>query len=128
MVADTKKRGRPAKHSAVYDVFPDKEPRAAANLHYAMKFAIEVMHETPDTSGNFFITSRGNIRRQGIAEQLGRMYGAALITADEARELMVKIRHDYEQGRTVKQITKDLATVRKALQNEREADARNAEA
>jgi len=117
MVSDTKnKRGRPSKHSAMYTAFPEKEKRTAANMYFAMGFITDVMKEKPGDKNNFFISEKGNIRRQGIAEQIGRMLDAELITPDQARELAEECIKDYENGQTVKEITRHLSYFRQVLQ------------
>lgn len=118
MEADTKnKKGRPSKHSATYTVFPEKEKRTAANMYFAMKLIVDVIGEKPGDKNNFFITEKGNIRRQGIAEQLGRMLEADLITVEQAKELAQYAINDYNSGESVKQIEKNLRHLRQALQN-----------
>ena len=114
MAADTKnKRGRPPKHSAFYDFFPEKEKRAAANMYFAMYFIKDVMKEKPGDKDNFFITERGNIRRQGIAEQLGRMLDAGEITEGEAKNLAEWAIDTYNTGGSVKNIVKALRLYRR---------------
>ena len=101
METDTKKRGRPRKYEAFEMALPDKEPRAAQNLYYAMS-AITMFSGKDDP---FFVSERGNIRRQGIAERIGRMYADGTITADQGRELIEQCKEDYSRGRSVKEIT-----------------------
>lgn len=113
MVSDTKKRGRPRKFEApLYDIFDSVEPRAAQNRYYAALTMFEILKERP---GGFFVSARGNLRRQGIAEQIGRMYEAGLITADQGRELTQETIKDYNGGATVKEIVRNLSVLRQAL-------------
>ena len=117
MESDTKKkRGRPPKHNTMYAAFPEKEKRATANLYFAMKFITEATGEKPGGKNNFFITERGNIKRQGIAEQLGRMLEANLITIEQARELAQEAINDYNNGHSVKEVTNTLRLFRLTLQ------------
>lgn len=80
MEAATKnKRGRPRIYGdMLYSIYYDKEKRAAQNVYYAGK-AITMLQQQP---GGFFVTERGNIRRQGIAEQIGRMSEEGYTDAD----------------------------------------------
>lgn len=115
MAADTKnKKGRPPKHSGIYAIFPEKEKRAAANLYFAVYFIDAVMKEKPGDKGNFFITEKGNVRRQGIAEQLGRMLEAGEITAGEAKNLAEWAIDTYNTGGSVKNIVNALRLYRRA--------------
>ena len=114
MVSDTKnKRGRPKKPVTIAAemFFTEKGTRAAQNIGYAAELIV-LLGQKP---GDFFYSSRGNIRRQGIAEQIGRMLDAELITPDQARELTEQCIKDYENGETVKEITKHLTYFRQVL-------------
>ena len=115
MVADTKKRGRPKSPQRIAtDIyFPEMEVRTASNLIFAMK-AIDTIGMRKDS---FFVTQRGNVRRQGIAEQIGRMLEAELITVEEARELAETCMKDYEDGTPVKEIESTLRLLRQYLAN-----------
>lgn len=113
--ATEKKRGRPAKHAIIYAAFPEKEKRATANMMYAFRFAKDAMGETPETPNNFFVTHKGNIKRQGIAEQIGRMMDAGLITTEEAKDLGNLVIADYNNGYSVKEIEARLRAIRKTL-------------
>lgn len=124
MVTDTKnKRGRPPKHSAMYTVFPELEKRTAANMYFAMGFIKDVMGEKPGDKNNFFISEKGKIKRQGIAEQLGRMLEAELITIEQARELAQWAIDSYNAGDSVKHITSTLRLYRQNLAGTAKAEA-----
>ncbi len=115
MEAATKnKRGRPKgwARTAGEIVLPEKGQRAAANTLYAMLAIDELAEGRQD---GFFVTSRGTIRRQGIAEQIGRMYHSGIITADQGRELIRECKEDYKQGRTVKEIEQTLRLLNGSL-------------
>ena len=73
MVADTKnRRGRPKIFfDGLYSIYFDKEKRTAQNMYYVGE-AVKVLGIKQDNP--FWITSRGNIKNQGILEQIGRMY------------------------------------------------------
>lgn len=115
-VAATKnKRGRPTKIGATwYAGFNDKEKRTAQNVYYLA----ETIRITNDKPGGFFVTSKGNFRRNGIGEQIGRAYVDGLITEEQVRELADTAMNQYENGRKVKEIEKDLRTLRLMLQRE----------
>ena len=117
--ATKKKRGRPPKHEAMYTVFPDMEKRAAANLYFAAKFVRDVAGEKPGGNDNFFLTNRGKLKRQGIAEQLGRMLEAELITIEEGQELMQWAIDRYNSGDSVKQIESTLRLYRLNMEAQR---------
>lgn len=110
MEAATKnKRGRPEKFSKViYAVWSDKEKRTAQNITYAGEI-IERMQQKP---GDFFITEKGNLRRQGIAEQIGRMFDDGYSEEDciQIAKLAMKM---VENGWTVKAVEQWIRTNRK---------------
>lgn len=56
------------------------------------------------------------LRRQGIAEQIGRMLEAVLITTDQTRELAEECIKDYKNGDSVKDIVEHLTYFRQLLQ------------
>ena len=119
MVAATKnKRGRPKswQTTATETAFPEKEIRAGQNYIYASEFIHSVLGERPGQPGNFFVTDRGNIRRQGIAEQLGRMYAAGLIDEEQGKELAQTVIDLYNSGESVKQLETRLRRIRIDLQ------------
>ena len=114
--ATKNKRGRPRKISALwYASFSDEESRTAQNLYYTC-LVTSLLEEKP---GGFFVTSKGNIRRNGIAEQIGRAYDDGLITEAQVRELAEIAISQYGNGKSVKDIEKDLRTLRQMLQAER---------
>lgn len=124
MVADTEnkpKRGRPLLPMTIAAKIglPDKEIRTAQNTLYACTFIKEVMEERPGTPGSFFVNDKGNFKRQGIAEQLGRMYEAGLIDKDEGRQLANQVINDYKNGASVKELEKRLRDLRIIMAAER---------
>ncbi len=69
--ATKKKRGRPAQFKdGLYTIYYDKEKRTAQNLYFAGK-GYDLLG---DAYQSFFFTEKGKWKRQGIAEQIGRMY------------------------------------------------------
>ena len=120
MEADTKKRGRPrspAGEAAILfqqAVNPENGLRENMNFYYASSLLDALGGKLEN--GSFFLSPRGKIRRQGILEQIGRMYEHELITQEEARELINQCMHDYDAGQTVKEIEARLRTLRKLLQ------------
>lgn len=120
MESDTKKkRGRPrtiagemARHY-VEAVVTDNGERAAMNYYYAFTF-IHDCYGRPE-NGSFFLSPQGKVRRQGIAEQIGRMLEAELINIDQARELADSCIKDYQDGQSVKKITERLRVLREML-------------
>ena len=61
----------------------------------------------------FFVTDYGEFKRNGIAEQIGRMREEELATDEELTELTRQAIRDYENGEKVKDIEKRLRNVRK---------------
>lgn len=114
--ATKNKRGRPKNKlfDKVYIAFSEKEKRAAQNFTYAACVSV-LFPEFKD----FFWTDKGNPRRQGIAEQIGRIYAAGLATDEETKELIQSCIEDYWAGRKVKEIESSLRFLRLALQNQR---------
>ena len=116
MEAATKnRRGRPKLPGTIAAemIFTEKETRAAQNMYYAGTF----IHNAGYSYNSFFVTGKGNFRRQGIAEQIGRMLKADLITIEQAKELAQLAIDDYNSGTSVKQIESTLRLYRQALQN-----------
>ncbi len=103
MEAATKnKRGRPKTFSEItYSFIDDVEQRAAQNKIYATA-AIELLEQKP---GDFFLTNKGNFRRQGIAEQIGRLIHAGYAT-ELCKEIAEAAITFYEKGYSVKTIEK----------------------
>lgn len=60
----------------------------------------------------FFVTDYGGFRRNGIAEQIGRMREEELATDEELIELTRQCIKDYENGEKVKDIEKRLRYLR----------------
>lgn len=120
MESDTKKkRGRPQTIAGIMAdeylnaVVVETDKRAAMNFYYACTFLREC-YGRPE-NGSFFISEHGKVRRQGIAEQLGRMLEAELITIEQAKELAQEAEQEYKSGKSVKEIAKALAFLRQAL-------------
>ena len=113
MAAATKnKRGRPRKHELIENAMFDKEPRTAQNIYFATLAIKELGSGAHD---DFFVTNKGNIRRQGIAEQIGRLYESGAISAEQGRELLETCKKDYKSGISVKEIERRLRQLRKIL-------------
>ena len=87
--------------------------RGAMNVYYAMHFLHEC-YGRPDR-GSFFVSECGKIRRQGIAEQIGRMMKEELITVEQARDLAEEAVKDYNSGKSVKEIAGHLYALRQIL-------------
>lgn len=121
MVTDTKnKRGRPQTitgiiaRQSIESAILDTGERAAINYHYATHFLYTCYGENLE-NGSFFLSNNRKVRRQGIAEQLGRMLEAELITAGEARELAQWAIDSYNAGDSVKSIADTLRRYRQNL-------------
>lgn len=109
------KKGRPPKYKeTLYGIYPDKEKRTAQNNYYA---ALALHRISPDPKDSFFVTARGNIRRNGILEQIGRLYAAGLATKDESRELLEACKRECLSGTPVKDIERRLRALRKERAN-----------
>lgn len=118
MEAATKnKRGRPRKHQIIETLFPEYEPRRAQNMYYAMGAIKEIAGGRSD---NFFVTPKGKIKRQGIAEQLGRIYAEGIASPEECRALLETVKQEYAAGASVKDLERKLRRTRLALTKERE--------
>ena len=118
MVADTKnkrKRGRPKLPDTIIrekiGLNPEMSNRQYQNHMYAVRFIGEVLEENHP----FFTRKQGGIRRQGIAEQIGRMYVEGLQTKEQCKRLAQWVMDDYNDGTSVKTITKTLSLIRKKL-------------
>lgn len=125
MVTDTKnKRGRPKLPNtiAAETAFNEMETRAAQNISYAGTF----IHAAGYSYNSFFVTGKGRIRRQGIAEQLGRMLEGELITIEQARELAQWAIDEYNSGGSVKAIADTLRLYRQNLAATVKADGQQA--
>lgn len=113
----TKKRGRPKKigNKLAEQAFYDMEPRAAQNMFYAGKALIKLEGESPDPEIEaFFLTRKGNYRKQGILEQLGRMLEEGSITnIEDGRNILRECMENYKEGESVKTIEKRLRMLRK---------------
>ena len=108
--ATNNKRGRPcAFHKSLYEIFYDKEKRVAQNLIYVGE-TLKLLQQKP---GDFFITENGkNVRRQGIAEQIGRMITEGYSEEDckKVAETAIEL---YKKGVSVKALEKWIRTGRK---------------
>lgn len=122
MESDTKKkRGRPQTVAGIMsrmymdENILDTGERAAINHYYATHFLFECYGKNLE-SGSFFVSNNRKVRRQGIAEQLGRMLEADLITTEQAKELAQWAIDDYNSGSSVKAITSTLRLYRQNLE------------
>ena len=121
--ATKKKRGRPRTFAGSMGrdmkdtIFVDDGLRAATNKYYAME-GLQAYYGELDKAenGSFFISDNRKVRRQGIAEQLGRMLVAELITTEQAKELAQWAIDTYNNGTSVKQIESTLRLYRQTLQ------------
>ncbi len=115
--ATKKKRGRPRSITReVIEEFPtEKTTRGAMNEFYACCCILKIA-EAKNGQESFFVTAQGSFRRQGIAEQIGRIYDAELLTKDQCKELLQIVIADYENGSSVKEIETKLRAFRKMLQ------------
>lgn len=123
MEADSKKkRGRPQTVAGIMsrmymdENILDTGERATINHYYATHFLFECYGKNLE-SGSFFISDNRKVRRQGIAEQIGRMLEADLITVEQAKELAQWAIDDYNSGASVKQIESTLRLYKQTLQN-----------
>ena len=109
--ATKKKRGRPA--NPMLEVFrvsyPEREKRAAQNLYYVCAAVIEILKQKP---GSFFVTGKGNFRRNGIAEQIGRMYEQNGYSEEDCKTIAEQAQELYKAGFSVKAIEKWIRTGR----------------
>ncbi len=80
----------------------DPEKRTAQNIFYAGR-TITLLGQHP---GDFFITEKGNFRRQGIAEIIGRLHFAGKLTDEQAIELAESAMEVYKSGTKVKEVEK----------------------
>lgn len=113
--ATENKRGRPKKIDDVwYYSFSELEKRTAQNTFYVA----EAIRITNDKPGGFFVTDKGKFRRNGIAEQIGRAFVDGLISEEQGRELAEIAINQYANGKSVKEIEKDLRIFRQTLQRE----------
>ena len=110
MVAATEnKRGRPRTFKEpLYAIYFDKEKRVAQNLYYA-GYTITLLQQQP---GDFFVTEKGNIRRQGIAEQIGRMSAEGYTDAD-CKKIAEMAMDLFKRGYKVKAIERWIRQGRK---------------
>lgn len=118
MEAATKnKRGRPKSihRLSTEGIFDDKEPRTAMNIGYAGQAVLKLMGQ--NMRGSFFVTERGNFRRQGIAEQLGRMLEEGF-SIEACREMMETCINLYNEGESVKEIERILRVYRMSVKAE----------
>ena len=107
--ATKKKRGRPNKWSTdYYSLVSDMEKRRAQNFYYA-SITISLIKQKP---GEFFVTKKGNFRRIGIAEQIGRMKEANITSDEELIKLTQTCIDEYNNGATIKDIEKNLRHLR----------------
>lgn len=102
MEAATKnKRGRPRIYNdMLYSILFDKEKRVAQNMLYAVAVT-ELMEQHP---GDFFFTPKGNLRRQGIAEQIGRMLLQDKYPEEFCKDICEKAMELVKHGYSVKEV------------------------
>ena len=89
--------------------------RALQNTVNAQYFLTNLINEERSDIELFFMTSEGNLRRKGIAEQIGRMLREGLIdqkTAEQIADEAIKL---YNAGRSSKQIEAALRRRRQKL-------------
>ena len=113
--ASKNKRGRP--RTAAREVveqtrhMTDKCDRAAVNdVYHSVCFT----HLSAEQRA-FFVTPHGRSRRNGIAEQIGRLYDADIITEAEIGEIADACIDLYNRGYTVKQIEQHLRNRRREI-------------
>lgn len=122
MEADTEnkpKRGRPrtiardtaelAKDTLFYEY---ESIRGAVNAIYVAS-VVTILQE-PEKS--FFVTPRGNIRRKGIAEQLGRAMESGVIAEADLLQWVQACIELYGEGYGVKEIESRLRKIRTTKQ------------
>lgn len=120
MVADTKNkrpRGRPKKviNALAEAALSEYETRTAQNITYAAKALRTLEDPQRDAKGqydSFFMTAKGNLRRQGILEQIGRMLEEGSLSAEKAPELLEAVKEDCLKGMSVKEAEKILRKMR----------------
>ena len=103
----------------------DRTKRAIKNEYYALIcFAVIDKENATNEFKNFFGSTTGKIRRQGIAEQIGRMRIYRLATDKELIKLLRACIKQYNNGESVKDIEKQLRELRpkaRTGQQDREA-------
>ena len=108
-----RKRGRPksaiGRRLDIVRSLQDATDRTEINRLYA-GMCIDLKQ---DEFKPFFVTDYGGFKRQGIAEQIGRIREEGLVTDEELTELTRQAIRDYENGEKVKDIEKRLRNVRK---------------
>ena len=110
--ATKKKRGRPARFPEdLYTECFNMEKRSAQNWYYA-GVIVAMLDQKP---GDFFMRENSSLRRQGVAEKIGRMYGSGKITEDEAKAMALETMKLYEKGVSCKELEKRLARLSKEL-------------
>lgn len=114
--ATEKKRGRPAILSDVYytGFYPNTEKRTAQNIYYISLVTHEIGRDP------FYVTDKGNYRRCGILEQIGRLYAAGYITKEQVKELAEICKAEYINGVSVKELERRLRASRIAFKKEAE--------
>lgn len=107
--ATNNKRGRPCAYTELlYAALYEEEKRPAQNKYHAGA-TVSMLQQQP---GDFFITDKGNFRRQGIAEQIGRMIyeGYPEEFCKKVAETAIEL---YKKGVSVKALEKWIRTGRK---------------
>ena len=90
----------------------DDTDRAIKNRLYA----VECIQLDEATLKPFFVTSTGKLKRQGIAEQIGRMRIYRTASDAELLQLARECIKQYESGHPVKEIEKHLRQARHAIE------------
>jgi len=110
--ASKKKCGRPRIYDdVIYEIWYDKGKRTAQNLIYVSSI-VRLMEQQP---GGYFVRENGQLRRQSIAEIIGRMHIRDGLPADECRKLCGEAMSLTEHGFSVKDVEKMLRQYRKTL-------------
>ncbi len=118
MVAATKKRGRPISDRYAYGYElrnvnnEEKSDRTVRNRLNAEAFICLLMDRKEWDIEDFFSTSEGLLRHNGIAEQIGRLLEEDIITDDQAVEIALSCINDYNSGKTSKTIENELRQYR----------------
>lgn len=109
------KKGRPPKYrETLYNLSPGADKRTAQNRYYA---ALALHRLSEDPKDTFFLTAGGSIKRNGILEQIGRLYAAGLASKDECRELIAACKREGLSGTPVKDIERRLRALRRERAN-----------
>lgn len=89
--------------------------RTLQNTVNAQCFLVDGISDERSDIRLFFMTSEGNLRRKGIAEQIGRMLREGLIDQKTAEQIADEAIELYSAGRSSKQIEAALRRHRQKL-------------